>query len=115
MAETDLQKREGVLWAVIAYVLHIVGAGLVLWTRKQNKFARYHAKQSLVLCISWIITMIVLNILMMISFLTFKLWYVAIVAHLFFLLLLIIGLFNALLGRQKPLPLLGKVAEEVKL
>ena len=107
-------QRDEVFWALIAYVLHIFGAAFVLFTQKDKEFASYHARQSLMLAIVWIISGVVVSVLLLIPFF-WRLEYLLIVLHVFFFLLMVVGIFNALFGRKKPLPLFGKIAEEIKL
>lgn len=116
----DKKEEGGAIWALLAYVLHIVGALFVLVFKKDKHFAVYHAKQSLVLCLSWVASFIVISIVMaLLSFVSPLLALLGLVIlmplNLVFIILLVIGIFNALLGRQRPLPLIGKLAEGVQL
>jgi len=105
MAE-DKEVQEGKVWAIIAYlwILFLVP----LLGKKDNKFALYHAKQGLMLFIVWVVVMVI-------SFIPFIGWLVAIFGDIFILVLFIIGIINAATGKYTPLPVVGKMAEKWKI
>jgi uncharacterized membrane protein len=103
---------EGKLWAFLAYFLSIVGFVLVLALKKNNKFAMYHAKQSLVLFIASIILYVLAMILTPI--LLFFVFYLFWIIYLLIFILWIIGIINAVSGKMKPLPIIGGFAEKFK-
>jgi len=106
MAETAGESK---LWAFVAYLLGIIGFLIVLLAAKKDRFAMYHATQSLVLFISGVIVHFGS---MFIPFLgMFIRWILGIVL----LVLWIIGMINALMGRHMPLPLIGGFGEKIKL
>ena len=94
------------LWAFLAYLLGIVGFVLVLLLKKDNKFAMYHAKQSLVLFICWVVVMI-LTPIPIIG------WIGGPILGVCLFILWIIGIINALTDKMKPLPLIGKFADKI--
>jgi uncharacterized membrane protein len=99
---------EGKLWAFLAYLLSIIGFVLVILLQKNNKFAMYHAKQSLVLFITAVIISIVGTVIPVIG------WFIIIpLGNLLVLVLWIVGIINALTGKEKPLPLIGKFADKM--
>jgi len=105
MAKKD---SEGRLWAFLAYLLSIIGFVLVLLLKKDNKFAMYHAKQSLVLFIFAVIIAVVGSIVPVLG------WFIILpVGNVLVLVLAIIGIINALTGKQKPLWLIGKYADKL--
>jgi uncharacterized membrane protein len=94
------------LWAFLAYLLGIIGFILVLLVKKDNKFAMYHAKQSLVLFICWVIVMI-LTPIPIIG------WIGGPILGVVIFILWILGIVNALSGKQVPVPIVGKFADKL--
>ena len=104
------KESEGVLWAFLAYLLSIIGFLLVLLLKKDNKFAMYHAKQSLVLFIASVIINVVGGVIPLLG------WFIILpLGGLFILVLWIIGMVNALTGKEKPLPLIGEFAKKLNI
>ncbi len=100
-------QDDGKMWAFLAYLLSIIGFVLVLLLKKDNKFAMYHAKQSLVLFILAIGISIIGSIIPVIG------WFIILpIGNLVILVLWIIGIINALGGKEKPLPLIGGFADK---
>jgi len=95
-------------WAFLAYLLSIVGFLLVLFTRKDDKYAMYHAKQSLVLFIVWV----VIWVIMWIPFIG---WLIGWILSILLVVLWILGMINALNGKQVPLPVIGQFADKINL
>ena len=69
----------------------------------------YHAKQSLVLTICWVIVYVVGMSLPFIGW--FVIWPLG---NLALLVLWVIGMINAFTRKQKPLPLIGQFGEKLK-
>ena len=104
------KNSEGVLWAFLAYLLSIIGFLLVLLLKKDNKFAMYHAKQSLVLFIASVIINVVGGVIPLLG------WFIILpLGGVFLLVLWIIGIINALTGKEKPLPLIGQFAKKLNI
>ena len=99
---------EGRIWAFLAYFLSIIGFILVLALKKDNKFAMFHAKQSLVLFIVYIAGYVVLMFIPILGWIVMMFWW------LIFLILSIIGIINALTGKEKNLPVIGSLAAKFK-
>jgi uncharacterized membrane protein len=99
--------QEGKTFAVLSYVIGLIGLPffLVPLIMRKNEFALYHAKQCLII---WLAA-IVISLVNVIPCLGQIVWVVAMVALLVFN---IMGLLNATKGEAKPLPLIGKFAEE---
>ena len=98
---------EGKLWAFLAYFLSIIGFVLVLLVKKDNQFAMYHAKQSLVLFLVAVAVNIVGSLIPIIG------WFIILpLGTLAVFILGIIGIINSLTGKMKPLPLIGGWAEK---
>ena len=112
MAKATSRSKEGSrLWAFLAYLLNILfiplGFVLVYLIKKDDRFAMYHAKQSLVL---WIAGVIV-SVGSMIPVLG---WFIiAPVGSILLLIVWIVGMVNALSGKEKPLWLIGKFADKL--
>ena len=86
------KSSDSALWAFLAYFLSIVGFILVLALKKNDKFAMYHAKQSLALFIVYMIGYVVLIFIPILGWMVLTVWW------LFGLILSIIGIINALTG-----------------
>jgi len=115
--KTAKDSGESKVWAFLAYVLHplagiggLLGFLLVYFLKKDDKFAYYHAKQSLVL---WIFAVLVgfIGALTAVVFVGFV---ILGIGGLLFVILWIQGMVNALTGRQKPLWLIGRFADKIK-
>jgi len=96
----DAEQNKGM--AVIAYILFFVP--LLTGDHKKSRFVMYHTNQGMVLFLFSVGGWIVSSILMLIL-IGFLLGLVISIASLVFC---IIGIINALNGRMKPLPLIGK-------
>jgi uncharacterized membrane protein len=102
----DIQDNK--VMGILAYLGILV---LVpIFAAKESKFARFHANQGLVLLICAVIWQIVAYILMFIlakiglGFLSIIISLLSVV----FLVLIIIGIINAVKGEMKRLPIIGK-------
>jgi len=111
---------EGKVFAIIAYILGIIGFLIVLLAKKDNKFAMYHAKQALVLCVAAIIGYVALMIVTMILVfipvigpLLSSLLYLALAVA--WIYLVILGIINSVNLREKPLPYIGQYAEKINI
>lgn len=103
--------KDETIWAVIAYLLSIIGVLIVYLTdKKKNPFVMYHTKQSLALFILSAVISAVGSIIPIIG------WFAIFpIGQLFVIILWIFGMMNALKGVKKPLPLIGEYAEQLKL
>lgn len=91
----DIEKNK--VMALLAYVIFLIP----LLAAKDSKFARFHTNQGLVLFLGGIIASVV-AVIPVIG------WIVAPIAGLVITVLAIIGILNALNGRAKELPVIGK-------
>ncbi|TAN33576.1 hypothetical protein EPN28_02065 [Patescibacteria group bacterium] len=96
------QKNTGM--AVVAYLIFFVP---LLTDAKNDPFVKYHVKQGLTLFLGWVVTWII-------AMIPFIGWVVGWLASIGLLILLILGIMNALGGKQEPLPLLGQYGEKFK-
>lgn len=99
---TKKEKNTGM--AVVAYIIFFLP---FLTEAKRDPFVKYHVRQGLALFLVGLITRTVVWIPFIGGFLLWPL-------NLFFSILFIIGIMNALGGKQKPLPVIGKFAEKFK-
>ena len=91
----DIEKNK--VMAVLAYILFFIP----LLAAKDSKFARFHTNQGLVLFLGGIIASVV-AVIPVIG------WIIAPIAGLVITVLAVIGILNALNGRAKELPVIGK-------
>jgi uncharacterized membrane protein len=113
---TEADINDGKTMAILAYIFFIIP----LLAARDKKFAMYHTEQALILWIAFIIIYIAVWIVLfivgqissslacVISILTFIPW----VAY---LVLWIMGLLNAIGGKVKELPVVGKYGAKLNL
>lgn len=94
------------LFAVLCYLISIIGVVIVLATKKdRGNLSIYHAKQGLVLFIAWIITSIVWAIFSWIPVIG---WIIGYLLWIGVLVLMVIGIINSINEKMTPLPLIGQ-------
>lgn len=98
-----VQEGKGIAW--ISYLGILVIIPILL--QKDNPYTKYHIKQGIAL----LIVSVIWNIVWIIPFVGFVLGTVGWVILLVFMVL---GIVNALNGKEKPLPLICKIAEQIK-
>lgn len=100
----DVEQNK--LWAVIAYlgVLCLIP----LLAKRDSAYAQYHAKQGLVLFVAGIL-------LGFVSWIPVIGWLVGMVGWIAVLVLMLLGIMNALGGKTTPLPVIGQYADQFKL
>lgn len=98
------EKKVNVEMAVIAYILFLIP---LLTDAKDDPFVKFHLKQAMLLVILTIITSVVSTAIPVIGW--FFIWPIA---SIFFLVLWIIGIVNAVNKEKKELPVIGKYAEQ---
>lgn len=108
--------ESGKVMGILAYIFFIIP----LLAARENKFAMFHTEQSIILVITSVVIWIaafIINLIVsqissslacVISILTFLPW----VAY---LVLWIMGLLNAIGGKVKELPVIGKYGEKLNL
>lgn len=100
------QKNTGM--AVVAYILFFIP---LLTDAKNDPFVKFHVKQGLVLFIGWIIVWV---LGMFLGSLFWSFYWILNLVDLGLLILMVLGIINALNGKQEPLPVLGKFADSFK-
>ncbi|MBU0536105.1 MAG: hypothetical protein KKE20_04015 [Nanoarchaeota archaeon] len=96
------------LWGFLGVFLTVLGFIIVLLAKKNDKYAMYYGKQGLVLFIAWAICAVIM-IIPVIG------WIVGAVGYLVVLVLWIIGIIYSISGEMKPIPLIGKYAEQINV
>jgi uncharacterized membrane protein len=99
---------EGKLFAILAYVLGLIGFIIVIAAKKDNKFAMFHAKQSLVLFIGYVVVWI-LFIIPVLG------WIIGGLLSIALFVLWIMGIVNAASGAEKNLPVIGDLAAKINI
>jgi len=105
-----MTKHESTLWAFLAYFLSIIGVALVFALCRRDKFAMFHAKQSLVLFFAAILVSVASAVVPIVGWLV-----IAPVGNVFILILWVIGIVHSFKGEKTALPIIGKYAKHIKL
>ncbi len=106
MGEQKVEKasnQKNVAMAVLCYLGFLVLVPL-LTEAKNDAFVKYHIKQGLVLLIFWVIA----------SAITW-LPLVGAILWLGVVILMIIGILNAVAGKEEPLPIIGQYADKISI
>ena len=97
--------KHNVAMAVLAYIGPLVIVSYL--TAKDDPFVKYHIKQGLVL----LVIEIALSLL---GSMIYMFWPIIQIIHIAVVVLAIVGIVNAVKGREKELPLVGKFAQHFK-
>jgi len=108
-------------FALLAYLLSLVGALYVLLARRNDKFAVYHAKQSLgiamlalVVLITWIVIAWILAWIPYFGFIfAMASFALVIAAYLVLAIAYILGMKYALDEKMQPVPIVGALADRM--
>jgi uncharacterized membrane protein len=98
-------SKKNIGMAVVAYIIFFIP---LLTEAKNDKFVKYHVKQGLVLFISGVAIWLIANVIPVLGLL------VAPILDIVLIVLLIMGIINAVNGVEKPLPLIGRFADNFK-
>ncbi|MFA6394056.1 MAG: hypothetical protein WCW25_04255 [Patescibacteria group bacterium] len=99
--------KKNIAMAIVAYILFFIP--LLTGDAKKDSFVKYHTKQGLVL----FLLVVLINVIGRIM--PFYFWYsINWILSLGTLVLLIIGISNAVGGKETPLPLIGKFSDVFK-
>jgi uncharacterized membrane protein len=106
MPEIDKEIEEGKIFAFLGYwwILFLVP----LLAKKDNKFALFHGKQGMILFVYWIAIWIL-------SFIPFIGVIIGFLGWILGLILAIIGMVKSLQGQYWKMPVLGDIAEKIKI
>ena len=96
------KANNNTVMAVLSYIGPLVIISYLV--SRSNQFVKFHIKQGLVLFGIEIILWILGSVM-------FSLWFLINIVNLFTLVLSIIGIVNALQGKEKELPITGKFAK----
>jgi uncharacterized membrane protein len=99
-------QSKNITMAIVAYIVFFVP---LLTEYKNDPFVRYHVRQGFALFICGIAISILGSIL------PWFLYWITSLLGLTMLILFIMGIINASKGEEKPLPLIGKFAEQLKI
>jgi uncharacterized membrane protein len=99
--ESSAKKNTGM--AVVAYLLFFVP---LLTDAKNDPFVKFHVKQAIILLIGWLVSVIIGQVPVLG-------WTISFVMGVGILILLLMGIINALNGEEKPLPIIGQYAEKL--
>jgi uncharacterized membrane protein len=108
MPEANKEIDEGKIWAFIGYwgILFLVP----LLGKRDNKFALFHGKQGMVLFIFLVVVVWILGFIPIIG------WFILRpIGWLIWLILAIIGMVMSLQGKYWKMPVLGDIAEKIKI
>ena len=106
--KSDVETGKGC--AILAYILIGIVWYFVDEKMRKNSFAKFHVKQGLVLLITSLIISVAGSIIPIIG------WFVLFpIGQLFILVLLIMGIVNAINGNEKALPIIGQFGEKFNL
>jgi uncharacterized membrane protein len=97
--ETAEEKdvKENKLWAVLSYLGVLVIVPLI--GKTDSPFAQFHAKQGLVILAGWVLAYLPFGFIFAIAAIVFS----------------VLGLINVAKGEKKKLPIIGDLAEKIKL
>ncbi len=101
------RKDDDKLWGFLAVFLSIIGFIIVILLKKNSRYVTYYAKQSLVLFIAWVAACVV-SLVPLLGLI------ISPILVLVVLVLWVIGWVNALSGKMKPVPVIGKYADKIK-
>jgi uncharacterized membrane protein len=104
MDQTTPSTKKNTGMAVIAYIIFFIP---LLTDAKKDPFVKYHVKQGLVLFIGYIVEVFV-------GIIPFIGWVITPILGVILFVLFIIGIMNAVAGKEKPLPLIGSYANNFK-
>jgi len=108
---TKSSGSESKLFAFLAVFLSIIGFLIVLVAKKDDDYAMFYAKQSLVLFIASLVAQVIASVLVIVLIGLLLLPLVGLAT----IILWIVGLVFSLSGEKKYLPVIGKYADKINL
>ena len=111
-AITSTSSKKNTVMAMVAYILFFIP---LLTKDKNDPFVKFHVKQSLVLLIAGVVVNVgeaLLAQLPMLGWVASGM--IGLIVSVFFLVLWVMGVMNALNGKMEELPVIGKYADQLK-
>lgn len=102
----EKEMQEGKVFAIISYMIILCIVTLAL--KKENKFALFHGKQGLVILICWVGGAILSMIPILGGLIWLLTWVVLGIVSL-------MGIVQALMGRYWKIPVIGEIADKIKI
>ena len=102
----DEKKEKNTGMAIVAYILFFVP---LLTDAKKDTFVRYHVRQGFLVFLCGVVVWALSTIL------TWRFYALTNLLGLAVLVLAIVGIVNAANGQEKPLPLIGQLADKIKI
>ncbi len=96
------QKKKNIGMAVVAYIIFFLP---LLTDAKNYSFVKYHVKQGFALFVSFIVSMII-------SMIPFFGWIISGLMTIVLLIFFLMGISNAIQGKETALPIVGKFGEK---
>ncbi len=107
IANGEKKVQKNVVWALLCYLGPLIIIPLVSSTRK-DPYVKFHIKQGALLIVAWVI----------LSVLSFHVpvigWLLGIIIWLVLAVFSVLGVVNAIIGKEAPLPLIGKYVAKAK-
>jgi len=111
------KMSENKLWGILSYISIL--CLIPLFTKKDNDFVYFHAKQGLVLFIAeiiWYVITSIVSALFLKNIVALSIWgVIATLVYLGLVILAILGIINVVQDKKKELPLIGKFSEKIKI
>ena len=108
MAKKRSAKKPDTTMAFIATFFSVIGFLIALFTRREDKYVMFYAKQSLILFIASVIISIA-------SSLPFLGGFISVVGGILVFLAWIVLWIYALSGKRKEIPVIAEIAEKIRL
>ena len=104
MEETPKKDQKNIL-AIISYIGILCLVPILM--KEKDEFVKFHAKQGLVLFIAEVATLLI-------SWIPILGWFIGFILWIIWVVLSLVGIINAVGGKQVPLPVIGKFAKKFK-
>jgi len=102
------ENKDSNLWAFLGVFLGWIGFIVVLFARKEDKFAMFYAKYGLILSIAWVVVYIF-------GIIPFVGWIISVVGGIILLIVWVWAFISALSGKEKRFPILSDLADKIQI
>jgi len=102
------KNDERKLYAFLGIFLTVIGFIIAMISKKDDKYVMFYAKQGLVVFIAWMIVAAF-------SFMPVFGWIFGNILQVLVIVLWIIGIVYSLSGEEKSIPIIGQIAENLKI